>query len=110
MYYLPDFGNEYLLNEYLLQQKTYGFRMDGQQTKQETLEIDVSADYFREETDKPNLLEEEVAEAVAENKKIDYLIDEYYKTYHMSQAEEEIKEENKQKDSDFLQTATAILF
>ena len=47
-----------------------------------------------------------VADAIVENRDIEYPIDEYYKTHYMPQTEQEIKEEKEQKDSDFLQTAT----
>ena len=77
---------------YLLQQKTYDFRMNEQQAKHDAFEIQDSADYFKEETDGSNVLEQEVAEAIVGNKNIEYPIEEYYKTYFIPQTEEGIKE------------------
>ena len=51
-----------------------------------------------------------VADAIVENRDIEYPIDEYYKTHCMPQTEQEIKEEKEQKDSDFLQTATEYYY
>ena len=43
---------------------------------------------------------------IVENKNTEYPIDEYYQIEYMPQAEEEIKDEKEQKDSNFLRTAT----
>ena len=43
---------------------------------------------------------------IVENKNTEYPIDEYHQIEYMPQAEEEIKDEKEQKDSNFLQTAT----
>lgn len=45
---------------YLLQQRTYGFEMDKQQAKHVTSEIYIDEDYFKEETDDLNILEQQV--------------------------------------------------
>ena len=57
---------------YLLQQKTYGFKMNEQQAKHVTSEIYNNEDYFKEETDDPNILEQKVADTIRENKNIEY--------------------------------------
>ena len=46
-----------------------------------------------------------VADAIIEDREIEYPIDEYYKTHYMNRTEQEIKEEKEQKHSEFLQTA-----
>ena len=71
-----------------------------------TFEIENEIDQVEEETAKLKSLEQVVADAIAENRDIEYPIDEYYKTHYIPQTEQEIKEEKEQKDSDFLQTAT----
>ena len=79
--------------------------MEGQ-LRNATFEIENEIDQVEEETAKLKSLEQVVADAIAENRDIEYPIDEYYKTHCIPQTEQEIKEEKEQKDSDFLQTAT----
>ena len=58
---------------YLLQQKTYGFKMDEQQEKHVTSDIYINEDYFKEKTDDLNILEQEVANFIMENNYTEYL-------------------------------------
>ena len=74
--------------------------------KNATFEIKNEIDSVEEEIAELKSLEQVVADAIVENRGIEYPIDEYYKTHYMLQTEQEIKEEKEQKDSDFLQTAT----
>ena len=67
-----------------------------------TFEIENETDYVEEEIE---TLEQVVADAIIENREIEYPIDEYYKTHYMNRTEQEIKEEKEQKHSEFLQTA-----
>ena len=57
---------------YLLQQKTYGFKMDEQQEKHVTSDIYINEDYFKEKTDDLNILEQEVANFIMENNYTEY--------------------------------------
>ena len=84
---------------------TYASIMEGQM-KNATFEIKNEIDSVEEEIAELKSLEQVVADAIVENRGIEYPIDEYYKTHYMLQTEQEIKEEKEQKDSDFLQTAT----
>ena len=92
--------------KYILQKQTYASIMEGQQMRNVAFEIENEIDYVEEKTAKLKILEQGVADAIIENRKIEYQTDEYYKTHYMPQTEQEIKEEKEQKDSDFLQTAT----
>lgn len=62
---------------YLMQQKTYGFKTDEQQANYVSSESYNNNAYFKEETDNPNILEQEVANAIMENKNIEYPVDKY---------------------------------
>ena len=93
-----DAISELVMNiNYLLQKQTYAFRMEEQQTRNATADIYDSVHYVKEETVEPNILEQEVAETILENKEIEYPIKEYYKTYYMPQTEQEIKEGKKER-------------
>ena len=91
--------------KYILQKQTYASIMEVQQMRNATFEIENETDYVEEETAKLKTLEQVVADAIIENREIEYPIDEYYKTHYMNRTEQEIKEEKEQKDSEFLQTA-----
>ena len=81
--------------------------MEEQQAKHAAFKIYNSKDYFKEKSDEPIVLEEqELPESTVENKDIEYLVNKYYKTYHIPQTAQEIKKEKEKKDSCFLQTAT----
>ena len=85
--------------------------MEEQQAKHAAFKIYDIKDYFKEKSDEPIVLEEqEIAVATVENEDIEYLVDKYYKTYHIPQIAEEIKKEKEQEDSDFLQTATEYYY
>ena len=92
--------------KYILQKQTYASIMEEQQMRNVTFEIENEMDYVEEKTAKLKILEQGVADAIIENREIEYQTDEYYKTHYMPQTEQEIKEEKEQKNSDFLQTAT----
>ena len=92
--------------KYILQKQTYASIMEGQQMRNVTFEIENEIDYFQEETAKLKTLDQGVADAIVENRDIEYPTDEYYKTHYMPRTEQEIKEKKERKDSDFLQTAT----
>ena len=70
-----------------------------------TFKIKNEIGYVEEETAKFKILKQEVADAIVRNRKIEYAIDEYYKTHYTNGTEQEIKKEKEQKDSAFLQTA-----
>ena len=56
-----------------LQGKTYSFKRIEQETKQNELEIFKTEIFFKEDYDAPNILEQEVADAIIEHKKSIYL-------------------------------------
>ena len=91
--------------KYILQKQTCASIMEGQKMRNATFDIENEIDYVEEETAKLKTLEQVVADAIIENREIEYPIDEYYKTHYMNRTEQEIKEEKEQKDSEFLQTA-----
>ena len=62
---------------YLMQQKTYGFKTDEQQAKYVSSESHNNNAYFKEEAANPNILEQEVADAIMEKKNIEYPVDKY---------------------------------
>ena len=63
--------------KYILQKQTYASIMEGQQMRNATFEIVKEIDKVEEETAKLKTLEQGVADAIVENRDIEYPIDEY---------------------------------
>ena len=63
-----------------------------------TFKIENEIGHVEEKTAKLKILKQEVADAIAGNRNIEYPIDEYYKTHYTNRTEQEIKEEKEQKD------------
>ena len=85
---------------YLLQ-KTCNFKIKSQQSW-----IFKNHDYFKKESEYTDVLEQQVAGELIENKKNEYHIGNYCKTYYTPQTAVEIKADKEQRDVEFLETAT----
>lgn len=85
---------------YLLQ-KTCNFKIKSQQSW-----IFKNHDYFKKESEYTDVLEQQVAGEIIENKKNEYHIGNYCKTYYTPQTAVEIKADKEQRDVEFLETAT----
>lgn len=96
--------------KHLLQNKTYGFKKIEQEAKkkknqQKILKRDTS---FKEHLEEENVLEQEVADTMIENLKIDFPHEDSYKTYYMAETGKKI-ENGKTKKERVFRNCNAIL-
>ena len=73
--------------KYILQKQIHAFIMEGQQMRNATFKIENEIGYVEEETAKFKILKQEVADAIAGNRNVEYAIDEYYKTHYTNGTE-----------------------
>ena len=89
-----------------LLQKTYNFKMKSQQFKHVPFNVFKNHDYFKKEFEYTDILEQQVAAEIIENKKNEYHIGNYCKAYYTPQTAIEIKADKEQRDVEVLETAT----